>query len=248
MLKDIISSLQEAETEAGMSAIFNCARDNYRLFVPISSLVKDRGSQKVFSEENHMDLTLRHSSRVDSAFEAFELMYTTHRGLDIMKDPMIRFVLDDGTRIAIPIYYENSFIGICSHVFGNGYTEFRLGSLNFASHALNDILQSIYERGLFQLPLEASTLNGEDKEFLKNNAISHLYCYYKDSGHCINAIPDVLLEEARNSGKPERFLVPIPFDYVREQGFSRYGEYIVCDAEFDYELGLTVPKKYSRWQ
>lgn len=82
-------------------------------------------------------------------------------------------------------------------------------------------------------------------DYLADNHITDYYHYDFDTGHNIMAIPKCLLDEAIVSGDPYLYQVPMPLAYVMEKGFSRYREFLVCDAYYDSEYGLCVPEEYD---
>ncbi len=87
----------------------------------------------------------------------------------------------------------------------------------------------------------------EDIAYVKDNHLESFYDWFPDCGHSIYAIPLSELPAAEKDGDFSKYLCPFPLDYVKEKGFSRYGELIVCDGEYDQEYGLLIDEKYIRY-
>lgn len=71
--------------------------------------------------------------------------------------------------------------------------------------------------------------------------------YLADAGHCIMAIPECLLKEAENNGDLDMYEVPFPVKYVLENGCHMYKNHVICNAEYDSVLGLTIPDDYDEF-
>ena len=65
-----------------------------------------------------------------------------------------------------------------------------------------------------------------------------------DSGHCIMAIPTILLAAAEASGDLDLYECTIPVKYVLEKGYRMYKGHVIVDAEYDSTYGLLIPEKY----
>lgn len=77
--------------------------------------------------------------------------------------------------------------------------------------------------------------------------IAHLHCYVMDSGHCILAIPECLLAEAKD--EPELYEVPLPVKYVIEMGWRALPgtDCITVDVPYDEFFGAKVPEGFEEW-
>lgn len=77
--------------------------------------------------------------------------------------------------------------------------------------------------------------------------IKHLHCYIADSGHCILAVPESLLAEAKED--PELYEVPLPVKYVISKGWRTLPgtDCITVDVSYDEFLGAVVPDGFEEW-
>ena len=71
--------------------------------------------------------------------------------------------------------------------------------------------------------------------------------YYLDGGHCICAVPECFLEEAKAKHNLDDYEVPIPVKFVLEKGYRIIDNHVICDAPYDDELGLITPETYSEY-
>ena len=58
------------------------------------------------------------------------------------------------------------------------------------------------------------------------------------------AIPECLLNEAEEDGDLDEYKCPIPVKYVLEKGYKIYKEHVICDVNYDINVGLIVDEKY----
>lgn len=65
-----------------------------------------------------------------------------------------------------------------------------------------------------------------------------------DTGHVIMAIPTCLLKEAEKSGDLDMYECPFPVKYVLEKGYVIHNDHVICDGEYNEDLGLIIADKY----
>lgn len=75
--------------------------------------------------------------------------------------------------------------------------------------------------------------------------LEHLHCYLTDAGHCLLAVPEVLLDKAA----PEDIVlseVPLPVRFVLESAWKVIPgtDSISVPVEYDDDLGALVPDEY----
>ena len=77
--------------------------------------------------------------------------------------------------------------------------------------------------------------------------IRHLHYYISDSGHCILAIPECLLAEAKD--EPIDYEVPLPAKYVLSKGWRSLPgtDCISVQVKYDDTFGAIVPEEYEEW-
>jgi hypothetical protein len=245
-----LKEIQEAERKCIASAECLFAGDNYKLFECFLRFVPEPGTYKQFSDNIHMDFTLEHCQNYGSIYDTFLVMFSTLDNMDIIKEPMIKFVLDKDRKVIIPTYYENSILQLCFHIFDYDYTGYHPAELFFADSALHNLLLSAAEAyGI--TTLDHHLTRKDDIEYVRKNQLEAFYVWHVDCGHSINAIPSESIPDINENSNIEReFLCPFPLDYVKEKGFERYGKYIVCKGRIDKELGLIIEndeKDYERW-
>ena len=70
--------------------------------------------------------------------------------------------------------------------------------------------------------------------------------YYddNDTGHVIMAIPECILEEAKEDGDLDMYECPFPVKYVLEKGYKIYNNHVVCNAKYHEIFGLLIERKY----
>ena len=70
--------------------------------------------------------------------------------------------------------------------------------------------------------------------------------YYNDgnTGHVIMAIPECVLDEAKEYGDLDMFECPFPVKYVLEKGYKIYNNHVICDAKYDPVFGLNIDDKW----
>lgn len=69
--------------------------------------------------------------------------------------------------------------------------------------------------------------------------------YYPDgTGHVIMAVPECLLEKARENGGLDMFECPFPVKYVLGTGYRVYKDHIICKADYDPCYGLTIEDEW----
>ncbi|MCK9324469.1 MAG: hypothetical protein M0P69_03140 [Bacteroidales bacterium] len=71
------------------------------------------------------------------------------------------------------------------------------------------------------------------------------HAYLLDGGHAIMCVLELHLAEA--SGQMDGYEVPVPVKYVLEKGYRFVGGYVIVEADYDSEIGLTVDDKYSEF-
>lgn len=78
--------------------------------------------------------------------------------------------------------------------------------------------------------------------------LRHLHCYVIDSGHCILAIPECLLAEAKV--EPLLYEVPLPVRYVLKQGWRPLPgtDCITVPVPYDDTFGAVVPEGYDEFE
>ena len=66
--------------------------------------------------------------------------------------------------------------------------------------------------------------------------------YYNDgeTGHVIMAIPECLLDEAKENGDLDMFECPFPVKYVLQNGYKIYKNHIICEGKYDEIFGLEI--------
>ena len=266
-----IREIQEAERKNVGSARCKYAETNYKLIEPILKLVTRQGEHKTFSDNIHMDLVIEHCYNYGSIYETYVIMYVSAYGFDRVYEPLIRFVVDNARKMVIPVYYENSTMQFYMHIFGDDYSKCNTSTLKFADSALHNIINSAlfaYDTCMRKnspesasdtidnkkseiTPLVFCELQGlnraEDIKYVQNNHLETFYEWLPDCGHSIYAVPLSELPSAEKNGDLSMYLCPFPLDYVKEKGFSRVGEYIVCDGEYDHKYGLLIDEKYIRY-
>lgn len=70
------------------------------------------------------------------------------------------------------------------------------------------------------------------------------YFYDGETGHVIMAIPECFLDEAEKDGDLDEYECPVPVKYVLEKGYKIYKEHVICDVNYDINVGLIVDEKY----
>lgn len=70
--------------------------------------------------------------------------------------------------------------------------------------------------------------------------------YYNDgeTGHVIMAIPECLLEEAKEDGDLDLFECPFPVKYVLQNGYMIYKNHVICEGKYNDIFGLEIDQKW----
>lgn len=68
--------------------------------------------------------------------------------------------------------------------------------------------------------------------------------YYPDAGHVVMVIPESLLPRATESGNFDDYECPIPCRYILAKGYRFLEGYVVCDAPYDKEFGVSLDESW----
>ena len=75
------------------------------------------------------------------------------------------------------------------------------------------------------------------------------YVYPDDNGRVIMAIPESLLERATANGDADldMYECPVPVKYVLDNGYRIFKGHVICDAKYEWDLGLDVDEKWYEY-